>query len=421
MNKIIKYIIILIAANAVGFPTAFAQWLALNSGTTARLHQVYFVDETIGFAIGGWTSGLILKTENAGETWNPIYVSNMLYSINFISDSLGYVAGEYGLILKTSDKGNNWVEINSPTSQQINTIHFIDSLTGFIGTGGFGGAPGYGKVYKTIDGCINWVEVSPDLMYVVKDIYFRNNTDGVMLSGIYCSATSDTGNTWQVDTLLFPNTIDVGGQDISFMNNTLGFMTGGAVINNTLNAGAFLKTIDGGNNWALTVFDSIYRFQGLFMIDENIGYIIGSNQVTESGTILKTIDGGETWRTQINSGLPAYMFSVFCTSSEVCYAVGDDGVIIKTVNGGVGIHEADVNEDLRIYPNPAANSITLEIQLIGQQSSVKIYDVRGQQIFETVNNKQKKLSIDVSGFAAGLYVIQLQSQQGVVSKKFMKR
>ena len=36
------------------------------------------------------------------------------------------------------------------------------------------------------------------------------------------------------------------------------------------------------------------------------------------------------------------LHSIFCTNANICYAVGDSGIVLKTINGGVGIN--DVNQ-----------------------------------------------------------------------------
>ena len=53
--------------------SAWAQWEPQNSGTTHQLNSVYFIDTLNGWVSGGWSvilaHGLILHTEDGGETW----------------------------------------------------------------------------------------------------------------------------------------------------------------------------------------------------------------------------------------------------------------------------------------------------------------------------------------------------------------
>lgn len=94
-------------------------------------------------------------------------------------------------------------------------------------------------------------------------------------------------------------------------------------------------------------------------------------------------------------------------------------------NMSVGINETDLNsQSLNIFPNPATNQITIEFELAETKNvCLEIKNVLGQTIkiisnsFTTGNNK---IDIDVSEFSSGLYFIQLQSKNKIISKKMIK-
>ena len=60
----------------------------------------------------------------------------------------------------------------------------------------------------------------------------------------------------------------------------------------------------------------------------NTGYIVGEN-----GTILKTMNGGEDWEIQA-SGTLGSLYSVFFWDENSGWAVGEYGILFKTSNGG---------------------------------------------------------------------------------------
>jgi photosystem II stability/assembly factor-like uncharacterized protein len=66
----------------------------------------------------------------------------------------------------------------------------------------------------------------------------------------------------------------------------------------------------------------------VYFTDANTGFAVG-----EDGIILKTVDGGTNWEPQ-NSGITNNLHSVFFNDSNTGYAVGDSGKILKTTNGG---------------------------------------------------------------------------------------
>jgi hypothetical protein len=98
-----------------------------------------------------------------------------------------------------------------------------------------------------------------------------------------------------------------------------------------------------------------------------------------------------------------------------------DDVSVVVLDTHVGLVE---NKEIKIalFPNPAINTLTIENHSMvnNHLSFVSIYDLTGRQIgeWQMVNSKK---TIDVSNFAEGVYIIQLQSQGGLVSKKFIKR
>ena len=85
--------------------TVFGQWSAANSGTTNNLNGGYLLDSGIGFVVGD--AGTILKTTDAGMTWSPLTsgTTNGLYDVYFFDATQGVAVGEQGLILRTTDGG----------------------------------------------------------------------------------------------------------------------------------------------------------------------------------------------------------------------------------------------------------------------------------------------------------------------------
>jgi ligand-binding sensor domain-containing protein len=92
-------------------------------------------------------------------------------------------------------------------------------------------------------------------------------------------------------------------------------------------------------------------------------------------------------------------------------------VFVFNENGIVGIEEK-TNANFFIYPNPASSTITIESKMYPMQS-IKIVDVLGREVYylQTQNNKTE---IDISHLPSGIYILQLQSKSGIVSKKFVK-
>ncbi len=110
------------------------------------------------------------------------------------------------------------------------------------------------------------------------------------------------------------------------------------------------------------------------------------------------------------------MFTQAGTVTVSCIAVWGDNP--------VGINEISQNSEIIIYPNPATNQITIKFENQSQQNYfLEIKNVLGQTIYsetiKAVSGNQSK-NINVSEFSNGIYFVQLQSNNTIVSKKFIK-
>ena len=78
-------------------------WVGIPS--SSMIYKIFFADQSNGFALTVDTTGAgeLIKSTNAGNNWvNEPTPSNKLRGIYFLNSSLGYVAGDSGVILKYS-------------------------------------------------------------------------------------------------------------------------------------------------------------------------------------------------------------------------------------------------------------------------------------------------------------------------------
>jgi parallel beta-helix repeat protein len=69
-----------------------------------------------------------------------------------------------------------------------------------------------------------------------------------------------------------------------------------------------------------------------------------------------------------------------------------------------------------VYPNPATNSITIEIQ---QKSQIEIINIKGQ-VIKTINSINPKTTIDIENIPSGVYVVKAKTDKGIAIRKFVK-
>ncbi len=82
----------------------------------------------------------------------------------------------------------------------------------------------------------------------------------------------------------------------------------------------------------------------------------------------------------------------------------------------VGFEEFARPERIKIFPNPAQTSCTIDGLKQNETISLFTFDMRRIEFFNTNRNSVK---LDLSDRPAGIYFIQIQSSQGVITKKLI--
>lgn len=161
----------------------------------SSIHDIFFSNGATGFI----AHNAIKKTIDGGNTWVEKYNTNQSYPITniiFTSDSTGYGCGgvkydsvNVGEIVKTTDAGETWNNIL--TTVNITSISFISDNVGFYSNESK-------EIFKTIDGGVSWTNIST-LDYYPTDLLFLNNEIGYVgtLEGKILM-TTDGGDAWQV-------------------------------------------------------------------------------------------------------------------------------------------------------------------------------------------------------------------------------
>jgi len=138
-------------------------WNLEPSGTTYYINDVFFPVQNHGWVVG--ESGTILKTTNGGDNWIPQSsgTTNDLKSVFFIYPS-GWAVGEGGTILKTTNAGINWIPQSSGTTQDLRSVYFDDHYNGTV-------VGNSGIILNTTNGGTNWTpQISGSLISLLSVI-----------------------------------------------------------------------------------------------------------------------------------------------------------------------------------------------------------------------------------------------------------
>src|SRR5688500_7591167 len=132
-SNIIKTVILLVLYT-ISIDTATSQCKDLIRNTGSGLYDVHVFSD--GEIIACGANGQIIKSKDGGTTWRSINsTNNSFYSINkmsFPSDSIGFAVGSYAdCILKTEDKGETWIPLFTSIGYGYSDVDFINKKIGF--------------------------------------------------------------------------------------------------------------------------------------------------------------------------------------------------------------------------------------------------------------------------------------------------
>jgi len=97
-------------------------------------------------------------------------------------------------------------------------------------------------------------------------------------------------------------------------------------------------------------------------------------------------------------------------------ADGGGAKATKTItisNQNVGINEASLNNQITVYPNPASNTLTILTNNNLTIQQLQLFDITGKLIAKFSNQTE----IDLSAVANGMYLLNIQTQNGNVVKQ----
>lgn len=197
------------------------------------LMAIYAADQNNAWTVG--ENGLILRTENGGQSWNIqlIDTKKKLNSVFFINSTIGWAVGDDGIIGRTTSGGERWNVIQSGYTEDLNSIHAVSQLVAWI-------AGDTGLLLKTTNG-VNWVSMTTGVTVNLNSVHFYDELVG-----------------WAVG-----------------------------------DSGTILRSTDGGSTWLPMTSGTTENLNNVHFYDLNFGFAVGAN-----GTILRSSDGGLSWVNQ---------------------------------------------------------------------------------------------------------------------------
>ncbi|MFZ4622448.1 MAG: YCF48-related protein [Bacteroidota bacterium] len=300
-------------------------WNVYSTGSTEQLNAIAFADTLNGFIVGGGLFGAstILRTTNGGESWNLQVnpTSYSLYSVYAI-DTVAWAVGYDGVILRSKVKFTAWEPIvpGNINTKDLNAVAFIDKSIGFAG-----GMKGEAR--RTTDGGTTWTTIMSDFLNwkTIRAVDFVDLQYGYLIGERgKIMKTTDGGASWKhLDNALKPELLN-----LAFSNKDTATCVGYEYTSVNFADGKIYQTTNGGTSWTLRQTSVNYPMYTVTFPTPSVGYASG-----QYGTIYKTEDYGTTWHSK-NISFLGKILGLYFLSPTYGVAVGDSGAAFVTGDGG---------------------------------------------------------------------------------------
>jgi len=401
-------------------------WISLPKSTYQDLRKLYFVDSLHGWVVGD--SGIILKTTDAGQSWlrQESGITEGILNIFMVNDVRGWALSNrfatdsnytyYTIILSTTNGGDTWLRRDYP-GNVFRAVFFQDSVNGWLG--GY-----YGVIVRTTDGGETWSPVHVDStlysQFPILNMKFFNDSYGYAVGGRLDFAgvawrTTDAGETW--------HSMAIGPEpvwDIHFVDSLNVYCVSG-----DLDFGAgLINTTNAGVTWT-------YRYLEIWGEARALAFRNGSeiwSPLGAPGTYMFSLDSGRTWHDRYTVDTSA-VFDAMFVNENTGYMVGGRGTILRynPLNGVRGTRGRSVPSTARLYqnfPNPF-NPVTVIRYTLNVTSRVtlKVFDLLGREVAVLVEEMKESgeyvSSWDARSFPSGVYFCRLTTGKYVGTTKMV--
>ena len=244
-----------------------------------------------------------------------------LFSVSFLNEMDGWACGRWGRVLHTVDGGKTWLYQNSGTDLTLSSIYFVDPQNGWA-------VGDEGTIIHTVDGGKTWTKQKSPVPFFLMKVYFATPFKGwVVTEQTHILFTDDGGQKWSIQ---FKDQ-DFILKSLSFCDPLHGWAVG--------EFGFIYHTKDGGATWV--------KQAGHFDLSKDTGEVVGDAFLFDvvavdcktvwavgiDGFVTKTVDGGKTWN---NVEIGASKTQLFCISTDRknTLLIGGKGVFLSSGDKG---------------------------------------------------------------------------------------
>ena len=238
--------------------------------------------------------------------------------------SLRFVSSVGNFIAESIDGGENWYKRASPL---ISTSFLDVSAPSTTHKWAVGAS---GSIVHSQDSGLTWQTQTSGTAEGLTSVEFVSNTVG-WAAGLANTVlyTSNGGTTWS--TIATGSAFDI--YSATFPTALIGIVAG--------TAGQTLYTSDGGASWTSVTLSTVFTVNDIDLLPTGTGWAVAG-----LGHIFKTANYGASYTQQFNSPPNATSLSlsgVSAVNDNVVYIVGEQGYVLKSLNGGTDWLDASIS------------------------------------------------------------------------------
>ncbi len=436
----------------------------LKSGF-AYVGNTYALVSHDNYLFAGTDSG-ILRSSNKGASWQLVNadITDTVRTLAVVGNTL--LAGTHFCVYRSTDNGDTWKPSISGLTYRLYPVTCFAPANKKL----YGGTDG-GGVYASTNEGLSWSAVNGGLSSLsVRALAYH---DSRVYAALPEGPAYNSGSLWnlQIDglsntasytffesgSILYLGTGQGGvyrlppgdslwhvvGKNLSSTAIVSITTFGSTILAGTNGSGAFSSN-DDGQSWQSITGITDQRVVGLATVGDQLFAGTGGSGV------FRSLDGGAHWET-VNNGLTNQKVRSLISFGALLFAATDDGVFeskdqganwVQEKNGletvkmaslriagtyiyastnGSGIYRAYLGErkvpslkkesaQLQLYPNPAAESVTIVIPAtIPGGSKIAVRDVLGNIIYESKTPYEKipALELPLRALESGSYIVSM--------------
>ncbi len=390
-------------------PTLNSQdWMKIKTFQPAQtLHCIRFANDQVGYTVSSLYNGStynIHKTSDGGITWvdqSSGYTATRFKDIWTFSEDTVMMCGNYGLVIRTFDGGENWIaDTVAEAGEHLFGISFVGH-TGYV-------CGNSGAIYKTTNLGESWSKVDPPYLSAIEDICFLDEDFGFICGLNLIYYTTNGGTTW-LEPDDFPGaTVNWWLREISFANDSIGYVCG--------DIGQIYKTTDRGKNWQyMPNSPTTESIQAMTALTENLLYACGF-----AGKVMRSADGAQSWE-MMTAASTQNFYSIDFTNTGSGFICSQIGEVLRYDDPFMLVSKLDNADQIKLFPNPSSNLIMVS-PITGNEISdlyneICIFDLSGV----CIGHFRPEQFIDVSSLLPGCYVMAFYAKnQSISHRTFIK-